>query len=358
MKVVFLNHFISGGGAERVTCLLAGKMVEKGHEVLLMTDLFRPFAYLFDEKIRKISLFSSERESKSHVSFIYMVKNTRRMIENERPDVVIGVLPMMNMVAILAARGTKTKVIATHHTSFDRPVGIHIRLIQQYGYKFADAVTILTQADYNYLGSQLPQKVVMPNPLAYKCVNEIGMRKKVILAAGRLDVWKLKGFDLLIHAWSKIASDYPEWDLNIAGEGKNESMIELEKIIYDNNANGRVKFLGRRKDIDVVMRESSIFVLSSRIEGFGMVLIEAMSQGCACISFDDGGRQREIITSDKEGIIIENHDVCALATAIKGLIENEKKRDEIAKAGIKRSLYYSLDNIENRWEILLKKIYK
>lgn len=358
MKIVFLNQFISGGGAERVTCLLAGKMSERGHEVILMTDLNIPFAYMLNDHVQRLPLFGTKKESKSKVSFIYMVKNTRRMIKKNKPDVVIGVLPVMNMVAIIAAMGTKTKVIATHHTSFDRPVGAHIKMIQQYGYKLADAVTILTQTDNNYLGSKLTKKVVMPNPLAYNCISKIGIRRNNILAVGRLDVWKIKGFDLLIEAWSKVANIYPDWVLEIVGDGKEESLKQLKQLVAENGVDGRVRFIGFRKDVDAVMRESSIFVLSSRVEGFGMALIEAMSQGCACISFDDGGRQREIISSEKEGLIVDNHDVCALADALSRLIVNDKERNEIAIAGARRAQQFCLENIEQRWEDLLIKICK
>lgn len=357
MKIVFLNHFISGGGAERVTCLLAGRMAESGHEVILMTDLFRPFAYTFDERVRKIPLFTSEKESRSHVYFLYMVRNVRTMIKDEQPDIIVGVLPVMSMVAIIASYGTKTKVIASHHTSFDRREGWHIRFIKDYAYRFADAVTILTQADYNYLGSRLPKKVVMPNPLAYPCVKDVtNPRKKNILAVGRLDVWKIKGFDILIEAWGKIAKDFPEWSLDIAGKGKNESLVQLRNIAEANGVFSRINFLGFRKDIDAVMRESSIFVLSSRIEGFGMVLIEAMSQGCACISFDDGGRQSEIIRNDSEGIIVDRHNADDLADSMRAMITNEPRRREIALRGLDRVNNYNIEKTAKRWESLFEKI--
>ena len=357
MKIVFLNHFISGGGAERVTCLLADKLQKSGHAVIMMTDLFHPFAYHVDESVRKVKLFNTEKEAHSRGYLYYMIRNTRAMLKREQPDVIIGVLPIMNLVAILAAKGLKTKVIASHHTSFDRRENIHIMVIKNQVYKWADAVTVLTQADYDYLGKRLPKKVVMPNPLAYPCVNTpVGNRRKNIVAVGRLDVWQIKGFDLLIEAWSRIAKDYPDWQLEIAGGGKECSFEEIKRIAKDNGVLHRVNFLGFRKDIDAVMRESSIFALTSRIEGFGMVLIEAMSQGCACVSFDDGGRQREIIQDDKEGIVIDGHNPEALSDALKKLIEDDRLRYDIAENGIKRADSYNIDIIAKKWENLINRI--
>lgn len=355
MKIVFLNHFISTGGAERVTCLLADKMVEKGHEVILMTNLFIPFAYSVSGQVKKRALFVTENEANSCVSLCYMIRNARLMMKEETPDVVIGVMPLMNLVAVIAAVGLKTKVIASDHTSFDRKLPFHIRLIRTYAYRMANHVTVLTHADNNYLGDKLPRKTVMPNPLAYPCVKEIGNeRKKTVLAVGRVDDWRVKGFDVLIQAWSMIAKKYPDWVLEIAGGGKESSKESLLQIAKENNVEGCVKLMGFRRDIDAVMRESSIFVLSSRKEGFGMVLIEAMSQGCACISFDDGGRQSEIITSGKDGIIVEKHEARLLAGSIEKLIGDNGLRQKLAESAIKRAENFNLDSIESKWEKLIK----
>ena len=358
MKIIFLNHFITGGGAERVVSLLSKKMIEKGHRVCLVTDVSVPFAYQFDPKVYIYPLYRNEHEKRSFIKLYYMVKNCRLYIMKESADVLIGVLPLMNLVAILASIGLKNKVIASEHTSFERPLGVHISMIRNIVYRLADVVTILTQADYNYLGRKIPNKVIMPNPLSYPCVHEKLIRRKNILAVGRLDVWKVKGFDLLIEAWGKIAHKYPDWTLDIAGEGTEKSIQYLQKLSYDVNVEKQVVFLGFRNDIDVVMRMSSIFALTSRYEGFGMVLLEAMSQGCACISFDCGGRQREIITNDDEGIIIEKHDVLGLSKGLEKMIQDDTLRCKLSKAGVERAKDFDLDIVEERWETIMRKIIK
>lgn len=355
MKIVFLIENISGGGAERVTCLLAEALVFRGYDVSIMTNTFRPFAYHVNDKVKRLPLYKSDEQSKSRFFLLRTLKNVRQMVKEMQPDVIIGVLPVMNLIAILSSLHSKTKVIVTDHTSFDRKFSSRINFIRNYVYRFADAVTVLTQTDFDYLGSKLPKKKVMPNPLAFQCVTEVGNnRKKNILAAGRLDIWRVKGFDLLIQSWARIASKYPDWVLEIAGGGIESSMRELQKIANDNHVVSQVHFLGFRKDLDSVMRKSSIFVLSSLKEGFGMVLIEAMSQGCACISFDDGGRQSEIILDESQGIIVKERSIKALAVALEKLIENDSLRQEMAKNGIKRACHYEVSKIADMWEHLLK----
>lgn len=357
MKIVFLIENISGGGAERVTCLLAEALEYRGYEVSIITNTFRPFAYQVNDKIKRLQLLKSEEQYKSRFFLLSMLKNVRQMVKEIQPDVIIGVLPVMNLIAILSSLQSKTKVIATDHTSFDRKFSRRINFIRNYVYRLADAVTVLTQTDFDYIGSRLPQKIVMPNPLAFQCVTEYrNNRRKNILAAGRLDIWKVKGFDLLIKAWAKIASEHPDWVLEIAGDGKESSLRELQKIANDNHVASHVHFLGFRKNLDSVMRESSIFVLSSLKEGFGMVLIEAMSQGCACISFDDGGRQSEIILDETQGIIVKERSINALAAALVKLIEDDSLRHELARNGIKRACHYEVSKIADMWDNLLKKI--
>lgn len=357
MKILFLNQDISGGGAEKVTSLISGSLIKRGHKVSLMTNLSKPFAYDFDNDIECVPLFKNDREWHSFLSIFYMIKNVRSNIKREKTDILIAVMPYMIFVAVVASIGLKTKVIASDHTTIDRPVNPHIRFIRSFVYRFADAVTLLTQTDYNLLGKKLPQKVVIANPLAFPCIESVdNPRKKIILAVGRLDVWKIKGFDILIEAWSKIACKYTDWTLEIAGDGTDSNKQYLKNLAEQLNVEKQVVFLGFKKDIDQVMRDCSIFVLSSRIEGFGMVLLEAMSQGCACVGFDCGGRQREIITSEKEGLLINSFSSSLLANNIEKLIANDEMRLHMAESAVVRARAFNLDTITDRWESLLKNV--
>lgn len=359
MKVFFLAANMAGGGAERVTALLTGWFYKHGTDIGLITDTFIPFAYNTDiPKSNVYSLYNSVSQKKSIVSFLYMINNVRKTLKREKPDLVVGIMPWMVLVAFLANIGLPCKLIASHHTSFSRPVNFHIAFIKRFIYPLAAATTILTKADADYLGDRLANKVVMPNPLSFPVIKEYNFekRRKNILAVGRLDVWHVKGFDILINAWSMIAMKYPEWTLEIAGTGSEESKSYLENMVKELKIENRVRFLGFCENIDAVMRESSIFVLSSRIEGFGMVLIEAMSQGCACASFDDGGRQKEIIRNDQEGIIVEARSPEELSSKIERLMTDDHLRLKVALAGVERSSDYELPLIARKWENLFTSI--
>lgn len=361
MNVTFLNVNMSGGGAERVSALLLNYLnQDKGYDMYLITDTLTPFAYHVDLESEHIHpLFKNRKEHSSCFSFIYMVVNVRRYLKKYRPDILVCIMPWMTLVGTLAKIGLPVKIIASDHTSIDRPVHFHIRFIKKYLYPLADAVTLLSETDCRILGKRLPKKVVMPNPLSFPVLSSYEPnRMKNILAVGRLDVWDVKGFDLLIQAWAKICRQYPDWKLQIAGTGSDKSIIKVQNIAKDYGVTDQFELLGFRKDIDVVMRNSSIFALTSRIEGFGMVLIEAMSQGCACVSFDNGGRQKEIIRNDNEGFVIENYDIDELAEKLSLLICNHQLRESMAKAGINRANDYNITIIAKRWVSLFEKLLK
>ena len=172
----------------------------------------------------------------------------------------------------------------------------------------------------------------------------------------------------------KLSSTGESWKLQIAGAGREESLNYLKQLCKENGVEDSVEFLGFRKDVEKLYQESSIFVLSSRYEGFGLVLIEAMSQGCACVACDYKGRQREIIAplekseqSSKfnvqsssckfeacdNGILCEPDNVEALAEAMAEMIMDDEYRESVRKNAIERSDYYNLDNTMDRWESLL-----
>lgn len=350
MKIIFVLPSIYGGGAERVITLLSDYLVSKNIDVSIITNTFVSADYQISSKVKIIPFFSSESQSKSKFKIIRQIKSVRREIKQHPDAIVVGVMPMMFLIVTIANLFLKNKIVASDHASFEFSCRWYTNFIRKYVYKFADAVTVLTQADYNYIGNGLKNKFILPNPLAFKPIENMTICKEnKILAVGRLDVWHVKGFDILINAWAKIADKHKEWKLEIAGKGTEANVFFLKKLSDDLGVSDSVFFSGFHNDIDRIMKESAIFALTSRHEGFGMVLIEAMSQGCACISFDDGGRQKEIITNNINGIIIENQDVSILSEVLDTLIRNEELRFNIAKNAIEQVNKYSIDKIAQKW---------
>lgn len=424
MKIAIVCSRLCFGGAERVAVIWANGFMRKGHNVVLISNLFEEQTYHVDERITLCNLVSAKTNKiKKWCSAIW---NVRRIVRKERPDVIIGVMETCSMVAKLGTIGVNIPVIMTEHYAFDRsPYGSLSKMEKLSKFtlnKFYNIVTVLTEEDRRVIGKKLNNVAVLPNPLSLSPIDIRKVNKtRVLLAIGRLDAWYVKGFDVLIRAWARVVSSLEflvstdGWKLQIAGTGSEESLNYLKRLCKENGVEDSVEFLGFRKDVEKLYQNASIFVLSSRYEGFGLVLIEAMSQGCACVACDYKGRQREIIAPEEDecldsslkfqdssvdgqkesedtsvsnskisqkqataegpqtrnlnqetrnckfqvcenGILCEPDDVEALADAMTKMIMDEKYRESTRQNAIERSKYYSIENTMVKWEIMLNQL--
>lgn len=361
MKIFIVCSKIDGGGAERVAVLLANGFSQRGHETILVTNKKNKVEeYDINPLIKILPLF--KKQSNTIHKWVNATLNIRQYVKTYKPDVIIGIMSLCTLAAKMACLGNKTPIVMTEHFAFERPASYPFTLKNKF-FKFGlnklyDHITVLTEADKKAIGTRLKNVTVMPNPLSLKPAQGIDNKENVVLAVGRLDGWFVKGFDILIQAWGQIAKLYPEWKLQIAGTGNNKNSNFLHNLVNQYGISNQVEFLGFCKDMQQLYAKSSIFVLSSRCEGFGLVLIEAMSQGCACIACDYKGRQSEIITNREEGLVCQPENSEELANRISEMIKNETYRNSIRENAIKRSLFYSLDNTIIRWENYLNNIIK
>lgn len=171
---------------------------------------------------------------------------------------------------------------------------------------------------------------------------------KQVIAVGRYTYQK--GFDLLIDAWEIVNRMHPDWTLHIFGSGDNGL---YQKLADTKGLDKSVYCHGVADDIMEEYRNSSIFVFSSRFEGFGLALVEAMSVGVPPISFACPCGPRDIITDDLDGILCEKENTDQLARAICRLIEDEQLRKEMGRKAAMSARRYSTANIMSEWDRLL-----
>lgn len=361
MRILILTPTLTRGGAERVAALWANGFVERGHDVCVVVNARpdTPITYSLDSRIRLYNIYSWLGLKLSwHLNFQwFMALKLRKVIRQEHPDVIIAVLHPRAEWARLAIWGMKTPIVNTEHNAFERP-DIAPLGKKEYERKYVwnrryAYVTVLTEADSRCVEGVLNHLSVLPNPLAFQPASFVPKKKKEILAVGRLDAWHYKGFDLLIKAWGKIAKRHPEWTLRIVGQGSEDARCCLLTFADEQALGEQIEFVGYQSDILPFYQRAAIYVLSSRYEGFGMVLIEAMSQGCAPIACDYKGRQREIITSDDEGLVCPVENVDALAEAMNKMIGEEDYRTRVQQNAIERSKHFLPNNIMDRWKVIL-----
>jgi glycosyltransferase involved in cell wall biosynthesis len=205
----------------------------------------------------------------------------------------------------------------------------------------------LTECDKDlYTALYAPPDKVVRIPNIVRTPGPTGaVRRKEILSMGRYS--DEKGFDLLLEAWSLAACRLPDWSLCIVGEGKlhNQLMRQASKLGIEQS----VTFAPFSNDPFTLFSECGIFVLSSRFEGLGLVLIEAMTCGAACISFDCPNGPREIIRNGIDGLLVPAERVQALADGLVRLGVDPELREKLGEAAQSVSTFYSEERVTASW---------
>lgn len=210
---------------------------------------------------------------------------------------------------------------------------------------------VLTNGNVNEWKS-LKNKQVIPNPLSFYPEQASMLQNKKVIAVGKQGYQK--GYDRLLPAWKKVVEKYPNWQLEIYGTIAPEMKLaeQAQTLQIDKN----IHFYSPIKDIKSKYMEASIYVMSSRFEGFGMVLIEAMACGLPCVSFDCPHGPADIITQGEDGFLIENGNINQMANAILQLIEDESVRIDMGTTAKKNVKRYLTEHVMPLWDDLFKQL--
>jgi glycosyltransferase involved in cell wall biosynthesis len=274
-----------------------------------------------------------------------------RLMRAWRTGVVITTRPALSLFAAMFGR-PEVVVVAQEHANLSvypealrRAIGEHYRRL--------DVVTVLTATDLagyeRLLAGSATRLERIPNAVPRMPGEPAAEREKLVLAAGRLAA--VKGFDLLIEAFARVAERHPDWRLLIQGYGAERP--KLEAAIAAHRLDGRVELGRGAPQLGEVMARAGVFALSSRHEGFGMVLLEAMSKGMAIVAFDCPTGPRELIDDGRNGILVPAEDVPAFADALSRVIADVDLRRRLGTAALQTAQDYGMDAIGRRWEELL-----
>jgi glycosyltransferase involved in cell wall biosynthesis len=214
----------------------------------------------------------------------------------------------------------------------------------------AEQLVALTNADADDWRTYIPRVVVIPNPVtAYPetILPHDGSGHR-ILCVGRLE--SQKGFDMLIEAFALIANQCKDWFIDIYGDGTDKAM--LTNMICRNNLVGRININAPIATIFDEYQRSEFFVLSSRFEGFGLVLIEAMSCGIPCVSFKCKYGPEDLIDDTVTGLLVDNGNVKELADKILWMINHKDERLLMGQKARQAAARFDKDAIMQKWHDL------
>lgn len=354
-KICFLiGNLNSSGGTERVTTLIANALAQKNFQVsiLSLVDGKQSFFEL-EPDIKTYSLYPEKISFKK--KFLGAVWRIRRFVTQNQIDILVVVDSISCIFTIPALFGLNIKHVCWEHFNFNNNNGVKFR---DYGRKLAakycDYVVTLTKRDKELWEQgikNIKAKIIpIANPSPFGVQENIpSLDYKTILCVGRLT--HVKGFDLLITAWAKVAHQVPSWKVIIVGSGEDEML--LKQMAKDLGVDDSIIFSGQQKNIDTFYRQASFFCMSSRFEGLPMVLLEAQSYGLPIVAFDCDTGPSEIV-NNKTGILVPVEDVISLSKAIKDMATlKEKLYQEMSLSSFLSSKNFNINNIILKWESIL-----
>lgn len=341
MHILFIiNSLESKGGTERVASLLAN-WLSSFHELTILSKYFdgRKNAYWLDKSVNDIKLIGND--------FTFISKCKQHILQSN-PDLII-IHTMSKLTPVLLLRDIKANNIwSLEHISYNFHSCL-FRYLRQKLYRKLDKVITLTHEDaknYDFVSDKL-SVIANSNSLPIrKSVNSLD--SKIVVSIGRLTYQK--GYDLLIKSWALVEKKHPDWSLHIYGEGKDEGNL---KRLISNYKLKNVVFKGLTSSVQAAYDEAAFYVMSSRFEGFGMVLIEAQSRGLPIVSFDCPSGPAEIISEGIDGYLVENGNVKMLAERIAYLIDNGSMRQVLSANALISAKRFEPEQIINQWITLI-----
>lgn len=369
MRLIYCTHSLCNpGGMERVLVNKVTYLVERLHwDVSIVTtdQKGRPSFYLLPAGVRvtDLGINYSDDNVKSVTGKIwgYLQKRRRHkrlltsLLEREKPDIVVSLYPSESSFIPDIKDGSK-KVLELHFCKYFR---------LQYGRKGLlgmidkwrthqderivrrfDKFVVLTNEDKEYWGN-LHNIEVIPNAAMNMGGHFSDVANHRVIAVGRLDYQK--GFDRLIQAWCYIQRDgrYQDWHLDIFGQGEWHEM--LENMISERNLNDSIRLNNPTNQIGREYAQSSLIVMTSNYEGFGMVLVEAMACGVPAVAFDCKCGPRDIISDGENGLLVPNGDIPGLAEAMMKLMGDYELRRRMSVKARQVVDTYSEKAVMDKW---------
>lgn len=367
-KLVFFIHSMGGGGAERVTANMANHWAGKGWDITVVTlaALSLDF-YDLHPAVRRIALNLAGDSGNVLVGLgqnLRRVVAMRQVLKQLEPDIALGMMTSSSVLLSFAAWGRRGAAVGSEHVHPPQyPLSTMWESVRRRSYGLLHAVTALTGQTAAWLAAQtnarhitvIPNAVPWPLPaqeprLSVDSVCRAG--RPILLAVGRLEAQK--GFDSLVGVFADLAQKHPGWDLVVLGEGAQRP--QLESIVQAAGMVLRIFLPGRVGNLHEWYERADLFVMSSRFEGFGNTLAEALAHGLPAVSFDCDTGPRDIVRHELDGLLVPPGDMAGLTDALDRLMGRADLRLDFGQRAVEARQRFSLERIAGLWETLFADI--
>lgn len=375
-KVAILSLHLGFGGIEKSIVVVSNLLCEKYDvEIICTYKLYDKPVFDIDERVKiryllpnlkpnreeirnclkNFKIFSLFKESFKAIKILYLRKKTMvNYIANSDADIIISTRDIFNeWLSEYAPKGILK--IGWEHNHYHDNYN-YARSIVRSAMRL-DYLVLVSDSLRKYYKKQMVRSnckcVYIPNIVDEIPKNCSKLNEKRIVSIGRLS--PEKGYLDLLRIYNSVVHKYPDWKLDIIGDGVEKA--KLEEYINHHNLNNSVTLHGFRKKeyINDVLHKSSIYVMTSYTESFGIVLLEAMSHGLPCIAFDSAEGACELINSGMNGYLIKHRNFSAMIKKIEDLIKDIEVRKRIGKAGRADVKKYTSEVVKDKWFDLLER---
>lgn len=374
-KVSILSLHLGYGGIEKSVAALANMLCEKYEvEIACTYKLFDKSVFPVDDRVNIVYL-TDVKPNREELSLAMKKKNIIKIFKegmyalkvlNKRRSSMIKYIKNCDSDAIIATRDIFDEWLGDYGNEDVLKIGWEHNHYHN-DFKYADNIVRSNKKlDYLVLVSQSLKEFYKKELDNYKCkcvyipnvIENIpdklaSLDNKRLVSVGRLS--PEKGFIDLLKMFNILHKDYPDWRLDIVGDGVEKD--KLAQFITDHKLEDSVTLHGFRDKeyIDNLLHNSSIYLLTSYTESFGIVLIEAMSHGVPCIAFDSAEGARELIQSGRNGYLIKNRSYTAFLKKVTDLINSKKERKRVGKTSSEGVKQYTCEVVKEQWFDLIEK---
>lgn len=375
MKLVYcISATHNSGGMERVLANKANYLAARGYDITVVTTDQRglPPFFPLDGRIRCVDL-GVNYEVNNGKSFLNKLvhfpfkqwrhrRRLSRVLREIRPDVTVSMF-CNDATFLPSIKDGSRKVLEIHFSRFKR-----LQYDRKGLWRLADVwrnrneadvvarfdrFVVLTHEDSRYWGNQ-PHIAVIPNAQTFTSDAPAPLEAKTVVAVGRLTYQK--GFDLLLQAWAEVCRRVSGWQLAIVGDGELRSALSAQAESL--GLAGCVTFVPATKDVVAVYRDASVLAMSSRYEGFGMVLLEAQTVGLPVVSFACKCGPSEIVNDGVDGYLVAPGDVDAMADRLVRLMQDSALRRRMGARAFANAARFSTDAVMKQWMALFDSLKK
>lgn len=377
MHILYIYAEISiKGGTDKILVEKANYLVNHGYDVTIVTEsqMVKPLSFKLEDKVCHIDIGLDFGKQYSQGTFrrfltysflMYKYKRRlKRVVSEQRPDIIITA--MGRSLSLLSKIDNNCIKIGEAHTTKMHLRSLH--LLEQRGWFFSlvakylrwrmcrhasklDALVLLTPNDAD-AWKNIAKTYVIPNPISFFPEKGAALVNKQVIMVGRYN--DAKGYDFLIPAWEIVHQRHPDWILQVYGSG--ELHDDVVNWVKERHLEDSIVLNEPTDDIMTKYLESSICVLSSRYEGFSLVILESMACGVPVVSFDCPHGPRNIIIDGEDGLLVDYLNVNALADGICSLMKNDTMRKDMGKNARINVQRFSKERIMEQWGDLFKEL--